>query len=199
MPAGLLVAGAFGIAGRDLGPDPIDELLDTCGKTAFNFLLLTLAVTPLRQLTGWTQLLRLRRMLGLFAFSYAALHFTIYLCLDRRLDVAALAADVARRPYITIGFTALVLLVPLAVTSTNRMMRRLGRRWQRLHRLVYAIAILVAWHFWWQVKLDTREPLIYAGLLALLLGWRMARRLASKHAAATAPGRTATPAPSREG
>ena len=135
-------------------------------------LLLTLTVTPLRQLTGQSRLLLLRRMLGLFAFSYVLLHFMVYAGPFESFSGAAIVKDIAKRPYITIGFLALLLLVPLAVTSTNAMMRRLRRRWQRLHRLVYLIAVLGVWHYWWQVKKDIREPLIYATLLALLLGWR---------------------------
>lgn len=191
-----LLAGVFGVAGVDLGPDPIQELLETCGKSALNLLLLTLAVTPAQQLLGAPQLLRIRRMLGLFAFFYAALHFTVYAGLDLGLDFATLGEDIAKRPYITIGFAALLMLVPLALTSTQRMMRRLGRRWQRLHRLVYPIAILAVWHYWWQVKQDVREPLVYAAILAALLGWRLRRRLTSRSAPARAPERTSARAPS---
>lgn len=192
VPLGLLVAGAFGIAGRDLSADPVKFVLHWCGKTALNLLLLTLLVTPLRQLGGWPNLVRLRRMLGLFAFFYALLHFAIYLALDLEFDFAGLAQDIAKRPYITIGFTALVLLLPLAITSTNRMMRRLGRRWLVLHRLIYVIAILSVWHYYWQVKRDITEPLIYATILAILLGYRVwyRRRLTSKSESATAQGRT---------
>lgn len=169
-----------------LGPDPVAKLLHTCGKTALNLLLITLLVTPVRQLTGFTHLVRLRRMLGLFAFFYAVLHFTIYIVLDRGMDWHSIVKDITKRPYITIGFTALVLLVPLAITSTNRMMRRLGRRWQKLHRLIYVVAILGVWHYYWQVKRDVRQPLLYAFMLALLLGyrlvkqWQARRRLTSK-------------------
>jgi sulfoxide reductase heme-binding subunit YedZ len=124
-------------------------------------------------------------MLGLFAFFYVVVHFTIYLVLDLELNFATLGADIAKRPYITIGFTALLLLIPLAVTSTNGMMRRLGRRWQALHRLVYVIAVLGVWHFYWQVKRDVREPLLYAGILAALLGYRVLRAMARRRAAAT--------------
>jgi sulfoxide reductase heme-binding subunit YedZ len=181
-PAVLLSAGAFGVLGQNLGADPVARILHSCGKTALNFLLITLTVTPLRQLTGLTNLLRLRRMLGLFAFCYALLHFLVYLILDQQLDFAGVLKDIAKRPYITVGFTALVLLVPLAITSTNRMMRRLGRRWQRLHRLVYVCAALGVVHYWWQVKRDVREPLLYAGMLAVLLGVRAARRWARRGA-----------------
>jgi len=141
-----------------------------------NFLLITLTVTPLRRLTGKSWLLRFRRMLGLFAFFYVLLHFLAYVGLDQRFDLPVIFEDVVERPFITIGFTAFVLLIPLTVTSTNAMMKRLGRRWQKLHRLVYVIAILGAVHFYWQVKLDTLGALIYAAILAVLLGYRLKGR-----------------------
>ena len=184
-----LACGAFGWFGASLGADPVKKLEHECGKTALNFLLITLAVTPVRNLLGLPQLLRLRRMLGLFAFFYAVTHFTVYLVLDLELNWSMLGADIAKRPYITIGFTALVLLVPLAATSTNGMMRRLGRRWTSLHRLVYVIAILGVWHFYWQVKRDVREPLLYAGILALLLLYRVVRARAAR-SATRVPGST---------
>ena len=173
VPLGRLVLEALGYAGLGLGANPIEELIHRLGKWGLNFLLITLAVTPLRRLTGWAWLVRLRRMLGLFAFFYVSMHFLVYAGLDQRFDVPAIVEDIAKRPYITIGMTALLLLLPLAVTSTNAMMRRLGRRWKRLHRLVYVIAILGVWHFYWQVKLDTLEALIYAAILAVLLGFRL--------------------------
>lgn len=196
-PALLMLAGALGIGGQRLGADPVEDLLLTCGKTALNLLCLTLAVTPVATIARRPQLLRLRRMLGLFAFFYVLLHFAVYLVLDRSLDATMIVKDIAKRPYITIGFAALVLLIPLAVTSTQRMMRRLGRRWQKLHRLIYLIAILAAWHFYWQVKRDVTEPLIYAAILATLLGWRIWHRqrrrlpapVTSKYGSATAPER----------
>jgi methionine sulfoxide reductase heme-binding subunit len=175
-----LACGAFGWFGASLGADPVKKLEHECGKTALNFLLITLAVTPVRNLLGLPQLLRLRRMLGLFAFFYAVTHFTVYLVLDLELNWSMLGADIAKRPYITIGFTALLLLMPLAATSTNGMMRRLGRRWTSLHRLVYVIAILGVWHFYWQVKRDVREPLLYAGILAVLLLYRVVRARAAR-------------------
>ena len=204
IPFAWLLCGAFGWFGVSLGADPVKKLEHECGTWALNFLLITLAVTPLRQLTGLTHLPRLRRMLGLFAFFYVVLHFTVYLTLDLEFNFRTLFADIAKRPYITIGFAALLLLIPLAVTSTNKMMRRLGKRWQKLHRLIYVIAVLGVWHFYWQVKRDIREPLIYAGILAVLLGyrWLRARRKAAPSAkppaqpvtstsvSATAPERT---------
>lgn len=172
IPLALLFARAFGIG--DLGANPVQEVLHTLGKTALNLLLITLAVTPLRRLTGLNWLVGLRRSLGLLAFAYALLHALTYTILDWRLDWTTLLADLTERPFITVGFLAVVLLIPLAVTSTNSMQRRLGRRWIKLHRTVYAIAALGVLHFFWQVKLDTSEPLLYAGILAMLLGFRLA-------------------------
>jgi len=189
-PLAWMVCGALQLFGAGLGADPVKKLEHECGKTALNFLLLTLTVTPVRDLTGLPQLLRLRRMLGLFAFFYAVVHFTVYLVLDLELNFRLLGADIVKRPYITIGFSALLLLLPLALTSTNGMMRRLGRRWQSLHRLIYPIAALAVWHFYWQVKRDVREPLLYVGMLALLLAYRVLRWRARR---APRPAR-ATPA-----
>lgn len=172
IPLARLGMEAFGVFGLTLGANPVEELLHRCGKWGLNFLLITLAVTPLRRITGWNQLIRFRRMLGLFAFFYLSLHFLIYAGLDQGFSPAYIVEDIVERPYITLGMTALVLLIPLAVTSTNGMMRRLGRRWQKLHRLVYLIAILGVWHFYWQVKQDILEPLIYAGILAVLFAIR---------------------------
>lgn len=166
----------FGVAGTSLGANPVEELIHRFGIWGLNFLLITLAVTPLRFLTGRNWLIRFRRMLGLFAFFYILMHFLTYAGLDQRFDLAVILEDIAERPFITIGFIAFLLLMPLAVTSTNRMMKRLGRRWQKLHRLVYVIAVLGVWHFYWQVKLDTLEPVIYAAILAVLLGYRIWRR-----------------------
>jgi sulfoxide reductase heme-binding subunit YedZ len=190
LPLAWLLCGAFGLFGVSLGADPVKKLEHELGLRALQLLLLTLLITPIRQLFNLTHLPRLRRMLGLFAFFYASLHFTVYLSLDLEFNFGTFFKDVAKRPYITIGLLALLLLIPLAVTSTNKMMRRLGRRWQKLHRLIYPIAILGVWHFWWQVKRDIREPLLYAVILAALLGYRVirARRKAATVAAATGPG-----------
>lgn len=164
----------FWLAWSDqLGANPVETLSHRTGDWSLRFLLLTLAVTPLRRLTGWNGLQRFRRMLGLFAFFYVSLHLSVYLIFDQFFDLSAIIADVAKRPYITVGFAAFVLLIPLAVTSTNRMIKRLGRNWQRLHRLVYLIAILGVLHYLWLVKADLREPLMYAGILAVLLGYRL--------------------------
>ena len=163
-----------------LGADPVAAIEHELGQWALRLLLLTLAVSPLRQLAGQPVLLRFRRMLGLYAFFYASLHFAAWLALDLGGYWTMLFEEIARRPYITMGFAAWLLLVPLAVTSTRGWMRRLGRHWGRLHRLVYAIAVLAVLHFWWIVKSDYREPLLYAAILALLLGWRAWRRLAGR-------------------
>ncbi len=176
VPAARLLLETFGVAGLSLGANPVESLLHRLGIWGLNFLLITLAITPLRFISGWNWLVRFRRMLGLFAFFYVLMHFMVYAGLDQRFDLQAIFEDIAERPYITIGFTALVLLVPLALTSTNGMMRRLGARWKKLHRLVYIIAILGVWHFYWQVKLDTLEAVLYAAALAMLLGYRLWRK-----------------------
>lgn len=159
-----------------LGADPVAEIEHRLGLWALRFLVVALAVTPLRQLTGWAVLVRFRRMLGLYAFAYATLHLAAYVGLDLRGYWTQLFEDIAKRPYITVGFLAWLLLVPLAVTSTTGWIRRLGRHWARLHTLVYAIGVLAVLHFWWLVKSDIREPALYAGLVALLLGWRIWKR-----------------------
>lgn len=164
---------AWGAWYDQLGANPIEFITRSLGTWTLNFLLITLAVTPLRKLTGWHWLLRLRRMLGLFAFFYALLHLATYLWLDQFFDWAAILKDIVKRPFITVGMSALMLLLPLAATSSNAMVRRLGgKRWQRLHRAVYAIAILGVVHYWWLVKKDLTMPVTYAVALALLLGVR---------------------------
>ena len=186
VPLALIVAGILDVAGQSLGPNPIREILHITGKTSLNLLLITLCATPLRELTGQTWWVRPRRLLGLMAFAYALLHFLVYAILELELQLGELGREIARRPYILVGTVALLALIPLAVTSTDRMMRRLGRRWQTLHRLIYPIAALGIWHYYWQVKADIREPLIYLGLLTLLLGWR-ARRAWLKRKSRPAP------------
>ena len=180
VPFGALVVRAFT---GGLGANPIEAITHSTGEWGLRLLLVTLAVTPLRKLTDWNRIVQFRRMLGLFAFFYACLHVTTYLFLDQFFDWRAMIEDVIERPYITAGLSAFVLLVPLAVTSTNRWMRRLGRNWSRLHRLVYPAAIIAVIHFLWLVKADSLEPGIYAVVLALLLGarlipdgWRRKRR-----------------------
>jgi sulfoxide reductase heme-binding subunit YedZ len=179
-PAAVMLLGLFQQAGFTLGANPVEELLHRCGDWGLRLLLVTLTITPLRRWTGRGWLIRYRRLLGLFAFFYVLMHFIIYVWLDRQLDAAGIIEDIAKRPYITIGVAALLMLIPLAVTSTRGMMRRLGRRWQKLHRLVYPATALGVWHFWWQVKADILEPMIYAILLTLLLGVRWSYRRVSK-------------------
>ena len=156
-----------------LGANPIEFITHSTGTWTLVGLLVTLAVTPLRHLTGQAVLVRYRRMLGLFAFGYACLHFLTYLWLDQFFELAAIARDVVKRPFITVGFAAFVLLVPLAATSSRAMMRRLGRNWQRLHRLVYVIAALGVVHYLWLVKKDVTQPLVYGSVLVLLLAMRL--------------------------
>ncbi|NOT18576.1 MAG: sulfoxide reductase heme-binding subunit YedZ [Sulfuriferula sp.] len=157
-----------------LGANPIEFITRSTGTWTLVGLMLTLTVTPLRKITGWHQLLRIRRMLGLFSFFYASLHFITYIWLDQFFDFSAILHDIYKRPFITVGFVAFLLLIPLALTSSNAMIRRLGAlRWQKLHKLVYLIAILGVLHYIWLVKKDLTQPLIYATVLTLLLGWRV--------------------------
>jgi len=172
LPLSLLLLRAFGIAGS-LGVNPVERIQDTLGEWGLRLLIITLAVTPLRDWFDAPWLIQLRRMLGVFAFTYIFLHFLTWLILDQGLYWQGILPDIAERPFITIGFIALLMLIPLAVTSTNGMMRRLGKRWKTLHRLIYLIVPLGVWHYWWQVKADIREPLIYATIVAILLGWRV--------------------------
>ena len=167
----------------DLGVNPIETITRFTGSWALIFLLGSLAVTPLRRLTRWNELIKFRRMLGLFAFSYALAHFSTYLVLDLFFDWAAIGKDILKRPYVTAGFTAFVLMIPLAITSTAAMIRRLGKRWQQLHRLVYLAAIGGVIHFYWLVKADIRRPAQYGAVLALLLGYRLAVKLRPRIAA----------------
>lgn len=172
LPLARLVA----YAGTDrLGANPVEFITRSTGTWALVMLCVTLAVTPLRRLSGWNALVRLRRMLGLFAFFYASLHLAVFLWLEHWFDVAAMLRDVLERPFVTVGFVAFLLLVPLAATSTQRMIRWLGSRWQALHRLVYLIAPLAVLHFWWHKagKNDLGEPALYALLVATLLASRL--------------------------
>src|SRR5690606_17208774 len=164
---------ALGWRADALGANPIETITRASGEWTLRLLLITLCVTPLRRLTGLHWLLRLRRMLGLFAFAYGTAHFVTYLWLDQFFDWRSIAADILDRPFITVGFAAFVLLLPLAATSNAFAIRRLGgKRWQALQRSVYAIAIMGVIHFWWLVKADVLEPLVYALILAALLGAR---------------------------
>jgi methionine sulfoxide reductase heme-binding subunit len=155
-----------------LGIDPVATLTHATGDWTLRFLLITLTVTPLRKITGHNWLIKLRRMFGLFTFFYALLHFTTYIWFDQYFDWVAILKDIPKRPFITVGFSAFVLLIPLALTSTNKMMKRLKRNWSKLHKLIYVIAVLGVLHFLWLVKADTREPLIYASILLALLLYR---------------------------
>jgi sulfoxide reductase heme-binding subunit YedZ len=179
VPASLVLTDAFEITGQ-LGANPIEEIQDRFGIWAIRFIMITLSITPLRRLTGWNWLIRFRRMFGLFTFFYVLMHFLAWLILDQSLLLSAIAEDLTERPFITIGFTALVLLLALAVTSTNGMRRRMGRRWQKLHYSVYAIGLLGVWHYWWQVKKDASDAQIYAVILAVLLGFRIWWKLRQK-------------------
>ena len=174
LPAALVVTDATGLTGG-LGVNAVEDIQDRFGNWGLRFVLITLAVTPLRQTTGWHWLARFRRMLGLFAFFYILMHFLAWLVLDQGLLMSAILEDIVERPFITIGFVAFLLLLAMAITSTNGMRRRLGKRWQQLHYSVYVVGILAVWHYWWQVKLDARDPAIYASILALLLGYRLTR------------------------
>lgn len=172
LPLLWLIWRALELGGTNLGANPVEKVQDTLGQWGLRLLLITLAITPLRDWFGAPGLIRLRRMLGLYAFTYVLLHFLTWLLLDQGLYWSGILEDIARRPFITIGLLALLLLAPLAATSTNGMMRRLGRRWKLLHRLIYAIVLLGISHYYWQVKADVREPLLYLGIASLLLGWR---------------------------
>jgi len=181
----------FGFTDR-LGANPIEFITRSTGTWTLVFLLITLTVTPLRKLSGWHGLIKLRRMFGLFAFFYACLHFTTYIWLDQFFDLASIYKDVIKRPFITVSFPSFLLMIPLAVTSTNAMVRRLGgKRWQRLHRLVYVIAIGGVIHYLWLVKKDITDPLIYALILALLLGYRLVVAVRKRRANDVVPKMTA--------
>ena len=165
-PLALLVWRA---ATNSLGADPIEEILHFSGYWALVLLLATLAVSPARRWSGWNPLIGVRRLLGLFAFFYATLHAATYFGLDQALDIPAIAEDIVEHPFVTVGFLAWVLLIPLAATSTRGWIRRLGKRWQRLHGLVYVVGILGVVHFLWSTQVDEPEPLIFAAVLAVLL------------------------------
>lgn len=169
IPAAYLAYHAFT---GDLTANPIDYITDFTGVTALTFLVITLTVTPMRRLTGRNELIRLRRMFGLFAFFYGCLHVLTWFVLDWFFDFASMASDVVDRPFITMGMTTFLLLIPLALTSTAGMIRRLGRRWSQLHRLAYVAAVTAVIHFWWVVKADFRDPRLFALALSVLFGFR---------------------------
>jgi sulfoxide reductase heme-binding subunit YedZ len=175
---------AVGVLQQALGPNPAETLIRSLGDWTLRFLCLTLAITPLRQWTAWNALARFRRMLGLFAAFYATLHFCAYAVFDMGLDIGAIVRDVAKRPFILVGTLAFLLMLPLAATSFNRAVRALGAaRWQRLHRLVYAIAVLAILHFFWMRagKRDFAEVFVYAGVIGVLLGWRLYRAFGPRY------------------
>ena len=170
-PAAYLVYGVFA---HSLGANPIDAVTDETGTWTLRFLVLTLLVTPLRKWTGWNSLIKFRRMLGLFAFFYGSLHFLTYLVLDQFFDIDAIVADIVKRPFITVGFTAFVLMIPLAATSTAGWIRRLGgKRWNLLHKLAYVSATAGVVHYWWLVKSDISRPARYGAIVAVLLATRV--------------------------
>jgi sulfoxide reductase heme-binding subunit YedZ len=180
VPLGVLLWDAFhnGLAGfpdnMDFGANPIEFITHRTGDWTIRFLILTLAITPLRQILRQPQLIRFRRILGLFAFFYGSLHFATWIGLDKNFDWTEMWKDVLKRRFITVGFTALVLMIPLALTSTAGMIRRLGgKRWRAVHRLIYVSAVLGVTHYYWLVKSDVRKPLMYAAFVAVLLAWRV--------------------------
>ena len=157
----------------NLGFDPIREITHFTGRTAIIILFITLTITPIRRLSGWNGIIKLRRLIGLFAFFYALLHFLIYAVFDRELSLAGLGEDIAKRPWITVGFTVFLMLLTLAITSPQLMVRKLGRNWQRLHRIIYLAAGGAVLHFTWAQKKDISLPLAYGAVLALILGSRL--------------------------
>lgn len=171
----------------NLGANPIEVITRSTGDWTLIFLMLTLSITPLRRLSGWNAGIRFRRMLGLYAFFYGFLHLTTFVWLDKFFDVHEMVKDIAKRPFITAGMTAFTLMLPLAITSTRGMIRRLGRRWQMLHRLVYFSATAGVVHYWWLVKADVRKPQMYAVVLTILLGTRVLLWARKKSAMITAP------------
>jgi methionine sulfoxide reductase heme-binding subunit len=185
IPLGRLAWKAY----RDmLGANPIEVITHSTGDWTLIFLLVTLSITPLRRLSGQLWLIRFRRMLGLFAFFYGCLHFTTYIWLDKFFDLHEMLADVAKRKFITVGFTAFILMIPLALTSTQGMIRRLGKRWTAVHRLIYISGIAGVIHYWWLVKADVRKPAYYAIVLVLLLGYRFVEAQRKKGISARSPG-----------
>lgn len=173
----------------DLGANPIEVITHATGDWTLRFLLITLAITPLRRITGWQGWIRFRRMLGLYAFFYGLLHLTTWLWLDKFFDVHEMLADVLKRRFITVGMAGLLLMMPLALTSTKGWIRRLGKRWQKLHRLIYASALAGVIHYWWLVKADVSKPETYALILAVLLGIRVVLAARKRSQAAAIPPR----------
>jgi methionine sulfoxide reductase heme-binding subunit len=178
---------------NDLGADPVEFIRRATGTWTLDFLIITLSITPLRRATGWNWLLRLRRMFGLYAFFYAAIHVVTYLWLDQLFDPAAIWSDIVKRPLIAAGFLSFVLMIPLAATSTDRMVRWLGgKRWQQLHRAVYLIAVAGVVHFWWLVKIDVTRPLVYSVIIGALLMARIGFHLGKKRSAVSGASHAAS-------
>jgi methionine sulfoxide reductase heme-binding subunit len=189
LPAGLLVRGMLS---GDLGVNPAETIQLQTGRWALKLLLISLAITPLRRLTHWNIVIQYRRMVGLFAFFYASTHFLAYWAFDLNFAFAAMVGDVLKRPFITMGFAAFLLLIPLALTSTKGSIRRLGKKWTQLHRLVYIAAISAVIHFAWKVKVFTGEPVFYAAILMVLLGFRLTWLLRGRAASSARAARTTT-------
>jgi len=187
IPFALLALKAFGVAGAGFGPNPVEEVLHELGLWGLRFLLITLLITPLKDILHKPWPIALRRMLGLFAFFYVTMHFVTWLWLDRELYWPGILEDIGKRPFITLGFAAFVLLIPMAMTSTNGWIRRMGaQRWRALHKSIYVIVLLGVWHFYWLVKSDVREPLVYLGIALVLLGWRVWKALQKRRATKSA-------------
>ena len=176
LPLGMMV---WNFYQDELGANPIEAMTHITGEWALRLLLMTLAISPLRRLLKINSLIHIRRLLGVMSFIYALCHFIIYLVFDQWFDIQLIIEDVWERPYITVGFTAFVLLIPLVITSTDRMQKLLQTTWVKLHKLIYVIAILAILHFWWLVKADLLEPIIYASILIVLLGYRVYVRFSS--------------------
>jgi sulfoxide reductase heme-binding subunit YedZ len=184
----------YTIVWGDPGANPVEFVTNETGIWTLRLLAVTIAITPIRWLTKWNPIINFRRMIGLFAFFYGSVHFSIYFVLDRSLMFDGLWEDIVKRPYITVGFTAFVLMIPLAITSTRGWIRRLGgHRWNLLHKLVYVSSALGVLHYWWKVKLDVTDPMIYAAIVAVLLGSRVVKAVSRRQTAAAAravPART---------
>jgi methionine sulfoxide reductase heme-binding subunit len=174
---------AYGAVAGDLGANPVETITNQTGIWTLRLLVATIAITPIRWATKWNPIISFRRMIGLFAFFYATVHFLIYFILDRSLMLDGLWEDILLRPYITVGFAAFVLMMPLALTSTRGWIRRLGgQRWNLLHKLVYVSSVLGALHYIWKVKLDVTNPVVYAAIIAALLGWRVVKAIGKREA-----------------
>jgi len=171
---------AAGLLTSNLGFNPVEALTHQTGQWGLRLLLVTLAITPLRSLTGMIWLTRFRRMLGLFSFYYVFLHFSVYFLWDQSLSLSYVVEDIVKRPYITVGAAALLLMMPLVITSTNKMRRRLGRKWNLLHKLTYVVAAFAALHYIWLTKADYLEPMIYTAILAALMLFRLKQRVLAR-------------------